>query len=122
MTVNGHQWRPLTPLSEGGRGGGRGGVAVVSGFGGGERAPGWLGWGRGAAAREGGRRGEGAGRAHAPEKGGARVRSGRLMGLVGRLGLGLGFPFSFLFYLKNINKYILKISKNHNNYTIIIYT
>jgi hypothetical protein len=53
--------------------------------------------------------GERSGRAHAPEKRGARARGGRMMGLVGRLGLSLGFPFfSFSFLFKNINKYIFK--------------
>jgi hypothetical protein len=31
------------------------------------------------------------------------------------------FVFSFLFSIKNINKYIFQNSKNHNNYTKIIY-
>jgi hypothetical protein len=40
----------------------------------------------------------------------------------GRFGYGFGFRFSFfLFLFKNINKYIFKNSKNHNNYTKIIY-
>jgi hypothetical protein len=36
-----------------------------------------------------------------------------------RLGFGFFIFFSFLF--QNINKYILKIIKIHNNYTKIIY-
>jgi hypothetical protein len=41
------------------------------------------------------------------------------MGQIGQLGF-LGFSF-FYFLFKNINKYILKNSKNHHNYTKIIY-
>jgi hypothetical protein len=46
-----------------------------------------------------------------------------LVGRIGRLGLGFFFSFfySFLFKNININIYILNNSKNHNNYTKIIY-
>jgi hypothetical protein len=51
--------------------------------------------------------------------------AGPLVGRFGRRGfLGFSFfffSFSFLFLFKNINKFIFKNSKNHNNYTKIIY-
>jgi hypothetical protein len=41
---------------------------------------------------------------------------------MGRIWLGLGFSeFVFSFLFKNINKYIFRNSKNHNNYSKIIY-
>jgi hypothetical protein len=61
------------------------------------------------------------------EREGDGARLGRL-GLLGRFRLGLGFFFFFFFFFfsfsflfLNINKYILNNSKNHNNYSKIIY-
>jgi hypothetical protein len=58
-----------------------------------------------------------------------RERGGEEVGAAGWLGFSgpkwptrLGFrPFFFSFLFENINKYIFKNSKNHNNYTKIIY-
>jgi hypothetical protein len=58
------------------------------------------------------------------EEEGDGARLGRL-GLLGRFQLGLGFSvflfFSFLFYLKIQKNIFLNNSKNHNNYSKIIY-
>jgi hypothetical protein len=76
--------------------------------------------GAGKERREGEEKG-GPGGPHLAVRGSGRGNGARPAGsLVGpRLGLGFYFLFSFLF--KNINKYIFKNSKNHNNYTKIIY-
>jgi hypothetical protein len=76
----------VSPLMERERGGGRGGVvaAVLA---------------RGEAdGRECGAHGQAAAAREGEGRGGAGARGNQLMGLVGRLGLGLGFLFFFLFF------------------------
>jgi hypothetical protein len=112
MAINGHQWRPLTPLSERERGGGRERdgrqFPAWATNGRGRRGRAWGRARRGALTRGGTRPGgngwEGEGE-EGPRVGPACKREGGGKGAVGPLGpvsvrvSGFSF-FSFLFYLK----------------------